>query len=314
MPRRKNGRKQLREAGGQFKSTDAQRSPEGPHALSTNGFLTEEPSSDEDQIEWFGPESADEQADETWSESEDHSSSESHTSSDGSDSSGFLYGSGIDSDIEEVLTRHERRAQRKKIWLANRSTKAAEYQLDGPIHQKGGAKDKTGVSRGPYNIGGSSARSVQRKKLKLRHSMAEIGTTTPKQIEKAVAALDCLRSIPSSSHIQSKITQFVTKRKRSMSPDLDIEEIEAPPLPQFTRSMESDETFNIISSDEEVLKVPEPETVSEEAEADSVVAWVDIEADISVAPSANDTQSIRSLEKLAESALKLARKKKRYRD
>lgn len=49
--------------------------------------------------------------------------------------------------------------------------RSAEKVLDGPINRAGGAKDKTGVKRGSYKIGGISERTARTKRLKMANDV-----------------------------------------------------------------------------------------------------------------------------------------------
>lgn len=95
---------------------------------------------------------------------------EAEPSSEDSEEFGEPGSSADESDSEWLVLQQERKAKlaaQRLRKLRSESMKQAEQMLDGPVDRRGGARDKTGKKRGPYQVGGDSIRTLQRKRQKV---------------------------------------------------------------------------------------------------------------------------------------------------
>ncbi len=184
--------------------------------------------------------------------------------------------------IGKVLPHDERWKERKVVPLAE--IKRIEYQLDGPVDKQGGAKDKTGKKRGPYNVGGMSDRNAHRKRAKIRDEYGKVQDLDEDTLKERNQKLETIKACPSTP-AHAKITDFF-QGKNNHTPnhdsDDDVQVISHSSTSLGTQEFRADmdaPLLDNIMEDEESSKgegiTPPPEAEELVCQAEQITDWVE---------------------------------------
>ncbi|KAL1949585.1 hypothetical protein VTO73DRAFT_8466 [Trametes versicolor] len=140
---------------------------------------------------------------------------EAEPSSEASEEFGEPGSSADESDSEWLVLQQERKAKlaaQKLRKLRDESMKQAEQMLDGPVDRRGGARDKTGKKRGPYQVGGDSIRTLQRKRQKVLEDAKRDGRGPNHPV--VLRQLEALRARPATKQVQQTLSSFFSQTSR----------------------------------------------------------------------------------------------------
>ncbi|EIW84566.1 hypothetical protein CONPUDRAFT_151582 [Coniophora puteana RWD-64-598 SS2] len=214
--------------------------------------------------------------------------------------------------------------EHSRISVTVGSMRGAELKFDGPIDKPGGARDKTGKARGPYGVGGLSARRA-RELRKAARDKKESGELDEGRFQKEVEAVNALEK--KKPRENTNLASFFGPKPSTPSSGLrtlrqgcvgvvEIEDNSDMPLAHPLPVSENGPVIMSIDSDQDEESLTHvgsaaPSSPSDEQEvevADGIAEFVEGVLD------EGEPKTWEELQALAEEGLKNARKRKSYRD